>query len=211
MHESVQKRYGELAEKTCCLSCGGAANKVKITEGEKCADLGCGRGNDTLKMAGKAGAEGFAYGIDITDKMLETARRQAEKLGVANAAFIKAPLDSTGLPGSCLDAAISNCTINHAPDKDAVWREIYRILKPGGRFCVSDIYSIGAVPAEYKNDPDAVAECWAGAVEKDEYLDTLERAGFSDIRILEESEPYDKGKIQVASFTVWGRKGESGE
>ncbi|MCU0456495.1 MAG: methyltransferase domain-containing protein [Bacteroidales bacterium] len=101
---------------------------------------------------------------------------------------------------------ISNCTINHSYDKVAVWNEIYRILKAGGRFVVSDIYSTEKVPDEFRNDPVAVAECWAGAVTREEYLLQLEKAGFEKIKIIEESEPYAKGKIKVSSWTVTGKK-----
>ncbi|MCK5467049.1 MAG: methyltransferase domain-containing protein, partial [Cyclobacteriaceae bacterium] len=101
---------------------------------------------------------------------------------------------------------ISNCTINHSDDKYRVWSEIERILKKSGRFVVSDIYSIGEVPDEYRNDPQAVAECWAGATTKQEYLDTLVKVGFKDIEIIEESAPYEKGKIEVVSFTIAGKK-----
>ncbi len=101
---------------------------------------------------------------------------------------------------------ISNCTINHASDKQGVWNEIFRILKKGGRFVISDIYSTRPVPIEYKNDPVSIAECWAGSVTRDEYIRQMENAGFSTIQILEESSPYDKGKIQVASWTITGKK-----
>jgi len=101
---------------------------------------------------------------------------------------------------------ISNCTINHASDKPAVWSEVYRILKPGGRFVVSDIYATQPIADEYRNDPVAVAECWAGSVTRAEYLTMLERAGFIEIKIYEESEPYAKGQAEVASFTISGKK-----
>ncbi|MCE5331516.1 MAG: methyltransferase domain-containing protein, partial [Bacteroidales bacterium] len=101
---------------------------------------------------------------------------------------------------------ISNCTINHASDKPAVWSEVYRILKPGGRFVVSDIYATQPIADEYRNDPVAVAECWAGSVTRAEYLTMLEKAGFIEIKIYEESEPYAKGQAEVASFTISGKK-----
>jgi ubiquinone/menaquinone biosynthesis C-methylase UbiE len=101
---------------------------------------------------------------------------------------------------------ISNCTINHSAEKQAVWNEIYRVLKIGGRFVVSDIYALNEIAAEYKNDPVAVAECWAGAETKDTYLQILKKAGFSHVRILEESAPYEKGKTTVSSFTISAHK-----
>ena len=120
--------------------------------------------------------------------------------------FIKSELENIKLQTETANLVISNCTINHASDKFRVWSEIERILKKSGRFVVSDIYSIGEVPEEYRNDPEAVAECWAGSVTKQEYLDTLMKVGFKDIEIIEESAPYEKGKIEVASFTITGRK-----
>ncbi len=202
----IQVRYSELAEDTCCLSCGGAIDYAKVRPGEVCADLGSGRGTDVIRMAQEAGKEGFAFGIDITDGMLRKAERNAAKLGVENVKFIKSELEDIQLPDDSVDVIISNCTINHAGDKYKVWREVARILKTGGRFVVSDIYSTEPVPAEYRNDPQAVAECWAGSVTKEEYLDQLEKAGFTDIAIHEESVPYPKGAIMVVSWTIEGVK-----
>ena len=157
-------------------------------------------------MAEVVGPGGFAHGIDATARMLEKARRTAEKLGVTNVAFHDATFDATGLPEQSVDLVISNCSINHAADKPAVWREVYRILKPGGRFVISDIYSTQTVPEIYRNDPAAVAECWAGAVTRPEYLNTLHSTGFSDVRVLEESDPYEKGAIEVVSITLAGTR-----
>lgn len=202
----INKRYSQLAQSSCCLSCGGAAEHAQPKKGEICVDLGSGRGTDVLRMADEVGENGFIYGIDISDGMIEKAQQTASKLGVKNALFIQSELEQIKLPNKTADVVISNCTINHASDKQKVWNEIYRILKDGGRFVVSDIYSIERVPDEYKNNPVAVAECWAGAVTKDEYLMYLVHAGFSSIQIIEESAPYEKGKIQVASFTIKGIK-----
>ncbi len=100
----------------------------------------------------------------------------------------------------------SNCVLNHASDKPRVWREISRILRPGGRFVVSDIYAVTPIADQYRSDPAAIAECWAGAVTKDEYLAAVADAGLGDIQILDESAPYDKGKAIVASFTIAGTR-----
>lgn len=204
--EEVDKRYSELAESSCCLSCGGAADYGKPAPGEVCVDIGSGRGHDVLKLALEAGENGFAYGIDISEGMIGKALKNARKVGVVNVEFIHSTLDDLKLPDDTADLVISNCTINHAPDKDAVWNEVFRILKNGGRFVVSDIYAAAEVPREYADDPEAVAQCWAGAVTRKEYMDTLVNAGFKDIEILEESAPYEKGEIHVASFTVSGWK-----
>jgi len=202
----IQIRYSELANTTCCLSCGGAINYAKPQNGETCIDLGSGRGTDVLRMAEQVGANGFAYGVDISEGMLKKAERSAKKIGAENVKFICSELENIQLESNVADVLISNCTINHAEDKQKVWNEVYRLLKPGGRFVVSDIYSQETVPEEYRNDPQAVAECWAGAVTKNIYFNQLETAGFEKIEILEESDPYEKGKIKVASFTITGFK-----
>jgi arsenite methyltransferase len=199
---AINVRYSDLAESSCCLSCGGALAYAAPRPGEICADLGSGRGQDVLRMAESAGPAGFAYGIDISDGMLKKARRNAEKLDVKNAKFMQSELETIPLQDESIDVLISNCTLNHAEDKQAVWNEIYRVLKPGGRFVVSDIYSLDTVPEKYAKDPAAVAECWAGSVTKDKYMKTLENAGFREITILEESDPYKKGEIEVSSFTI---------
>lgn len=203
---AIDQRYGALAESTCCLSCGGAIRYAEARPGETCLDLGSGRGQDVLRLAEAVGPSGYAWGLDVSDGMLDKARRSAEKMGVKNAGFLKSPLERIPLGDATVDLVVSNCTINHASDKAAVWSEIHRVLKPGGRFVISDIYSVEEVPEEFRNDPEAVAECWAGAVPKDVYLATVEAAGLAGPEILEESAPYAKGRIQVASFTLAGVK-----
>lgn len=205
-YSSINLRYSQLAKTDCCLSCGGAVNYSKVKPGEICVDLGSGRGTDVLRMAEQAGEEGFAFGIDISDGMLATARENAAKFGISNVKFIRSDLEKIDLPDHTAHLVVSNCTINHASDKAAVWKEIFRILKKGGRFVVSDIYATSPVPEEYRKDPVAVSECWAGSVTRKEYLETLIAAGFRSISILEESKPYEKGKVEVCSFTIAGEK-----
>lgn len=203
---AINTRYTDLSEKNCCLSCGGAINHVFAQPGEHGVDLGSGRGNDVIRLAEQVGTDGFVHGIDITDGMVAKARKNATKLGVANVAFHQSDIATLPLEDDSADFFISNCTINHAQDKHAVWSEVFRVLKPGGRFVVSDIYSSKKVPAAYATDPEAIAECWAGAVEKDPYINTLLEVGFENLEILEESDYYPKGKIEVASFTIRGYK-----
>ncbi len=204
--KEINTRYSELAESECCLSCGGAINYAEPKIGEVCVDLGSGRGNDVIRMAESVGKIGFVYGIDISDGMLEKARRNAYKFGVTNVSFVRSELEKLELPDHVADLVISNCTLNHASDKQAVWNEIFRILKNGGRFVISDIYATAAIADEYRNDPVAVAECWAGSVTRAEYMLHLEKAGFTVVEILEESAPYAKGNAEVASFTLAGKK-----
>lgn len=201
----INERYSRLADESCCLSCGGAINYSKAKSGEICVDLGSGRGTDVLRLAQEVGPKGFVYGIDISAGMLKKAETTAAKMGIENVKFYNSELAHLPIPSKSVDLIISNCSINHSDKKQQVWLEMARILRDGGRFVVSDIYALESVPDEYRNDPDAVAECWAGAVTRSEYLKQIRRADFSEIQIIEESKPYTKGKIEVASFTVKGR------
>lgn len=203
-YTEIDTRYSQLATDTCCLSCGGAIDYSKARPGEICVDLGSGRGTDALRLAEEVGEKGFVFGVDISEGMIRKARSAAKKLAVENIRFLHSELESIPIQDNTADLIISNCTINHARNKQEVWLEVSRILKNGGRFVVSDIYALEPVPDKYKNDPKAVAECWAGAVIRDEYMHHLQEAGFKNIEILEESTPYEKGKIKVASFTIKG-------
>lgn len=205
-YREINKRYTSLADTSCCLSCGGAINHAGVQPGEICIDLGSGRGTDAIRMAEKTGPKGYVFGIDISEGMIRKSVETAQRLGIGNVSFISSPLESLKLESNLADLVISNCTINHSGDKNKVWKEIFRVLKPGGRFVISDIYSSLPVPDEFRNDPVAVAECWAGAVTREEYLNQVQAAGFTNISILEESKPYEKGKIEVSSWTVSGVK-----
>ncbi len=198
----INERYTKLASSDCCLSCGGAIDYSEAKLNEVCVDLGSGRGTDAIRLAEIVGKNGHVYGIDVSDGMIEKAVNTAERMGVTNVSFIKSNLERIALKNNIADLVISNCTINHANNKQVVWNEIYRILKEGGRFVISDIYSINPIPDEFKNDPVAIAECWAGSVTRNEYFDQLESAGFSSINIIEESAPYEKGKVMVSSWTI---------
>lgn len=204
--KEIEARYSGLATESCCLSCGGAVDHGKPAPGESCVDLGSGRGTDVLRMADDVGPAGFVWGIDIADGMLEQARSTAARLGATNVRFEKAQLEHLPVPSLSIDLVVSNCVLNHASDKSAVWAEIHRILKPGGRFAVSDIYSSLPVPEEFRNDPEAVAECWAGADTREVYLKTVQDTGFQDLSVRDESAPYPKGAIEVSSFTLLGTK-----
>ncbi len=193
-YKEINKRYTELADSSCCLSCGGAINHADVQPGEICVDLGSGRGTDVLRMAEKTGPKGFVFGIDISDGMIKKSIETAKRLDIGNVSFISCQLESIKLDSGIADLVISNCTINHSSEKQKVWNEIFRILRKGGRFVVSDIYSLSPIPDEYRNDPVAVAECWAGAITRKEYLEQVEKAGFDNVRIIEESIPYEKGQ-----------------
>ncbi len=206
MTQAIENRSSDLAGSECCLSCGTTVGHCDPRPGEVCVDLGSGRGTDVLRLAEAVGPSGHAYGLDVTEAMLEKSRKTAAKLGVTNATFLRSTLEELALPNDTADWVVSNCVLNHAEDKARAWREIARVLKPGGRFVVSDIYAVDEISEEDRNDPEAVAECWAGAVSKAEYLLRILEAGLADVSIVEESDPYQKGRTRVASFTVTGRR-----
>ena len=128
---AINERYTSLSETSCCLSCGGAINHAKTKPGEICVDLGSGRGNDVIKLADEVGESGYVYGIDISEGMIAKANANIQKFEVKNAKIIKAELERLPLEDNQVNLVISNCTINHASDKVAVWQEVHRILKPG--------------------------------------------------------------------------------
>ena len=148
--DAINERYTSLSETSCCLSCGGAINYAKVQKGEICVDLGSGKGNDVIRLAEDAGSTGFAYGIDISDGMIAKAKANIEKFEVENAQIIKAELEQLPFEDNFANLVISNCTINHATNKQAVWNEVYRILKREGRFVVSDIYATSTIEDKYK-------------------------------------------------------------
>ncbi len=180
---------GELAsvpaEANMGLSCGNPTAFAGLRPGETVVDLGCGGGLDVLLAAAKVGPAGKAVGIDMTPEMVERARRNAGRQGVANAEFHLATIDQLPLPDACADCVISNCVINLAPDKSAVFREIYRVLKPGGRLAVSDIALKKPLPPELAADIMAYVGCIAGAVPVAEYEHRLREAGFQAVQVID--------------------------
>jgi SAM-dependent methyltransferase len=202
---AVGSRYAGLAGCSTSLSCGRALDWAGVSAGETAVDLGCGRGQDVVRAAGRAGIGGRAIGVDSTEEMIEQARRGVPPF-VANATFVKSDLAALDLPDGFADVAFSNCAINHARDKAAVYREIHRILKPGGRFVVSDVIAEEALPESVRNDPAAWAACYGGAIPEADYLSAVRAAGFERVEVLERTGPYEKGGVGVRSLTVKGSK-----
>ena len=202
----INKGNSIVATAECCPSCGGAMNYSEAKPNEFCVDLGCGQGTNAIRLSETVGKEGFVFGIDTSYGMIENSIKTTDGMGISNITFIKSAFEKLKLDDEIADLVISICSINRSSDKQAVWNEIFRVLKKGGRFVISDIYSTSPVPDDYKNDPEAIAECWAGAVTQDEYLKHLEMAGFPIIKIHEESAPYLKGKVMVTSWTVSGSR-----
>jgi arsenite methyltransferase len=165
------------------LGCGNPTALARLQPGETVLDLGSGGGIDVLLSARRVGPNGKAYGLDMTDEMLALARENQRKAGVENVEFLKGEIEDIPLPDDCVDVVISNCVINLSGDKDRVLREAFRVLKPGGRFAVSDVVTRGEVPAPIRKDVLLWVGCIAGALEDVEYAEKLATAGFEAISI----------------------------
>jgi arsenite methyltransferase len=165
------------------LGCGNPTALVDLHEGETVLDLGSGGGIDVLLSAKRVGTTGFAYGLDMTDEMLALALENKAKAGTTNVAFLKGQIEAIPLPANSVDVVISNCVINLAADKGQMLREAFRVLKPGGRFAVSDVVADGPVPAELRQNMEAWVGCLAGALDTETYTRLLSEAGFTDISI----------------------------
>jgi len=165
------------------LGCGNPTALAALKEGETVLDLGSGGGIDVLLSAKRVGATGFAYGLDMTDEMLQLAERNKAEAGVENVQFLKGHIESIPLPDASVDVIISNCVINLSSDKPTVLAEAFRVLKPGGRFAISDVVIEGEIPDAVRNDMEALVGCVAGALERTEYVGLLEAAGFKDVSI----------------------------
>jgi arsenite methyltransferase len=173
------------AEANMGLSCGNPTATANLRPGEVVVDLGSGGGLDVFLAARKVGPTGKAVGIDMTPEMIDRARAGARKQGLTNVEFHRSTIDSIPLPDSSVDVVISNCVINLAPDKDAVLREVFRVLKPGGRVAVSDIALKKPLPPELGSDLMAYVGCIAGAVPVGDYVAGLEAAGFSAVQVVD--------------------------
>src|SRR5712671_1925684 len=165
------------------LGCGNPTALAELREGETVLDLGSGGGIDVLLSAKRVGPTGKAYGLDMTDEMLELARENQKKSGVTNVEFLKGAIENVPLPDNSVDVIISNCVINLSGDKDRVLREAFRVLKPGGRFAISDVVVRGEVPAAIRKSMELWVGCIAGALEEYEYRDKLYAAGFESVDI----------------------------
>ncbi|PYU06750.1 MAG: arsenite S-adenosylmethyltransferase [Acidobacteria bacterium] len=165
------------------LGCGNPTALAELKRGETVLDLGSGGGIDVLLSARRVGPTGKAYGLDMTDEMLALARENQRKAGVENAEFLKGQIENVPLPDNSVDVIISNCVINLSADKDRVLKEAFRVLKPGGRFAVSDVVVRGEVPAAIRKSVELWIGCIAGALEESEYRAKLARAGFESVEI----------------------------
>jgi arsenite methyltransferase len=180
-----EAQSGQIPEEAlrASLGCGNPTALAKLNAGETVLDLGSGGGIDVLLSARRVGPTGKAYGLDMTDDMLALARENQWKAGIENVEFLKGEIEHIPLPDNSVDVVISNCVINLSGDKDQVLREAFRVLKPGGRFAVSDVVTRGAVPEEVRKSLLLWVGCIAGSLEDDDYRAKLTAAGFADIEI----------------------------
>jgi ubiquinone/menaquinone biosynthesis C-methylase UbiE len=178
-------QIGTLPEKAvlASLGCGNPTALAELKPGETVLDLGSGGGIDVLLSARRVGPSGKGYGLDMTDEMLALANENKKKSGLTNVEFLKGDIENIPLPEACVDVVISNCVINLSVDKDKVFREVFRVLKPGGRFAVSDIVRKGEVPAELLSNMVLWAGCAVGALKDTEYSAKLASTGFTNIAI----------------------------
>ena len=180
-----EAQAGQIPEQAlkASLGCGNPTALAQLNPGETVLDLGSGGGIDVLLSARRVGLSGKAYGLDMTDEMLALARENQRKAGVENVEFLKGEIENIPLPDNSVDVIISNCVINLSGDKDRVLREAFRVLKPGGRFAVSDVVTRGEVPADVRHNMLLWVGCIAGALRDYEYVAKLAKAGFDNIEI----------------------------
>jgi SAM-dependent methyltransferase len=206
------------------LGCGLPTEFAKIKPGDTVVDLGSGAGNDAFIARRIVGEQGRVIGIDITEKMIELAKNNASKLGYKNVEFRHGDIDSMPLFSNKADVVVSNCVLNLIPNKHKVFSEIFRVLKPGGHFSISDIVIEGELPSKWKEIAELYAGCVSGAIQKSEYLGIIEEAGFTNITLqkdkaivipdeilgeylnAEDIEEYKKGKVRITSITVYADK-----
>src|SRR6059036_402979 len=187
------------------LGCGNPTALAKLNPGEVVLDLGSGGGIDVLLSAKRVGPTGKAYGLDMTDEMLALARENQRKAGVSNVEFLKGDIEQIPLPDASVDVIISNCVINLSVDKRQVLREAFRVLRPGGRFAVSDVVVRGEVPAAVRSSMELWVGCVAGALEEAEYQRLLAEAGFEEIGV-EPTRIYEVAEGRIMGAFVRPRK-----
>ena len=206
------------------LGCGLPTQFAKIKKGDTVIDLGSGAGNDCFVARAEAGESGMVIGIDFTPEMINKAKQNARKLGFDNVIFYRGDVEKIPLETSMADVVISNCVLNLVPDKNAVFQEIFRVLKPGGHFSISDIVLVGTLPQALQADAEMYAGCISGAVQKEIYLELVKQNGFLNISIQKEKtiivpddilnkyltgdeiEYFKKGSTGIFSITLYAEK-----
>ncbi|HMV08549.1 MAG TPA: arsenite methyltransferase [Cyclobacteriaceae bacterium] len=224
MADDYTKLEGYVADADLGLGCGLPTEFAKIKEGDTVVDLGSGAGNDAFVARSISGEKGKVIGIDFTEKMVEKARTNAEKLGYNNVEFRTGDIENMPLASGIADVVVSNCVLNLVPNKKQAFAETFRILKKGGHFSVSDIVLVGDLPEGLQKSAEMYAGCVAGAIQKEEYLNIIQEAGFSGIQLQKEKPitlpkeilseylsvdqiaEFKSGKRGIFSITVYGEK-----
>lgn len=206
------------------LGCGLPTAFAKIKEGDTVIDLGSGAGNDCFVARAVVGEKGKVIGIDFTEQMIEKARENAEKLGYNNVEFRFGDIEKMPVAANRADVIVSNCVLNLVPNKEAVFQEVFRVLKPGGHFSISDIVLEGEMPAKWKEVAELYAGCVSGAIQKEDYLGIIKSTGFLNMQLQkekvitipddilaqylseEEVNAYKQGKVRIISITVYAEK-----
>lgn len=224
MADDYSKLEGYNPDADLGLGCGLPTEFAKIKEGDTVIDLGSGAGNDCFVARKLTGEKGKVIGIDFTEAMIGRARENAEKLGFNNVEFRQGDIEDMPVTSNKADVIVSNCVLNLVPNKHKVVSEIYRVLKPGGHFSISDIVLEGALPAKWKEVAELYAGCVSGAIQKQVYLEIIKEAGFTNITVqknktihipddilaqylgIEEIEEYKKRNLRITSITVYAEK-----
>ena len=206
------------------LGCGLPTEHAHISEGDTVVDLGSGAGNDCFVARRITGESGRVIGLDMTEKMVEKARKNAEKLGLENVEFVEGDIEQIPLEDNLADVVVSNCVLNLVPDKEKAFAETFRILKPGGHFSISDVVTRGELPAALKEDAEMYAGCVAGAIDIHDYLEIIKGVGFENVTVQkqkkitlpdeildnymsrEEKEEFMDSGTGIFSITVYGEK-----
>jgi len=224
MADDYTKLEGYNPDADLGLGCGLPTEFAKLKEGDTVIDLGSGAGNDAFIARRFVGENGKVIGIDFTEAMIRRARENTEKIGFNNVEFRQGDIDDMPVSSNKADVIVSNCVLNLVPNKHKVFSEIFRVLKPGGHFSISDIVLEGELPAKWKEVAELYAGCVSGAIQKNEYLNIIAEAGFSNISLqknkpiiipgniladylsAEEIETYKKGNTKITSITVYAEK-----
>ena len=224
MADDYGKIQGYVPDADLGLGCGLPTQYSKIKEGDTVIDLGSGAGNDCFIARAETGESGKVIGIDFTPAMIAKAKANAENLGYTNVEFRQGDIDNMPVAANVADVIVSNCVLNLVPDKPKVFKEIYRVLKPGGHFSISDIVLVGELPEMLKTDAEMYAGCVAGAIQKDAYLELIQSGGFENISLQkeksilipddilknhlneEELADFKAGQTGIFSITVYGEK-----
>lgn len=222
--DDYSKFEGYVADADMGLGCGVPTEHAGIKEGDTVLDLGCGAGNDVFVARTKVGKTGKVIGVDMTQEMIDKANRNKEKLGLKNIEFKLGEIEQLPINNDVIDVVISNCVLNLVPDKKAAFGEIYRVLKEGAHFCISDIVLVGDLPEGLRKSAEMYAGCVSGALQESEYLGIIDEIGFKNIEIKSrktielpdellkeylnetEIEKFRKNKTGIFSITVVGQK-----